>query len=298
MSGSTARLTTLAECAYRVNQLCRPDRVKVEARRLVTEVQADQDEHSGGESDWEKRRRVYFEETAMADDELLDRASHYNDRDLQWQPYEREVQVADVAGLPPRVRREYFNPLPDYYYRRDTPPSEHQPAGSVQIHAWAPVEFLKCNRPNHQFPLPPSNIGREYRFVEIVTALVAIHDADGRFEPIVCEEDPISKHWLFSILRVGIVNGKGTDEWAQALEPLFERVEAEWSKLVESDTNSETGAKKRSGREVDDQEHERRKLVHKRYEDFKLNYKKYGFSRDTFPNAANWMTKAFENMDF
>ena len=68
-----------------------------------------------------------------------------------------------------------------------------------------------------------------------MTALVAIHDADGRFEPIVPEDDPICKQWLFQTFFVGDAKDRGNDEWAWGLEPLLERVEAEWSKQVESD---------------------------------------------------------------
>ena len=233
MSDITAKLTTLADCAHRFNQLCRSENLRSKARCLVADVQAADDEFRKGVSDWQKRKRHYFEVEAIADDELLDDASHYGESDLHWQSYTRVVYVAELGSVPSGMSDTHFRALPYYDSPGGTRPTESLPAGVIEITAWAPTEFLDCNSPNPQLPLPPENIGRAYRLGEIVTALVAIHDADGRFEPIVPKDDPIHKGWLFDIFGIGWVGSQGRDEWAPALEPLLARVEAEWTKLVE-----------------------------------------------------------------
>ena len=39
MADITAKLTTLADCAYRVDQLCRSEQVRAEAKKLIAEIQ-------------------------------------------------------------------------------------------------------------------------------------------------------------------------------------------------------------------------------------------------------------------
>ncbi len=235
---ATVKFTSIKDCAYRINKLFRSERTRAEARRLIAECQKAHDDYGQpwkGESDWDRRRRIYFEETAMVDAELMDDASRYVDSDLRWQSYKRDVGVLEVGSIPPKVRENYWFPLPDYYYHDKSRPLESLPAGDIQITAWAPTEFLLFNNPKPKWPFPPENIGRPYRLEEIVAALVAIHDVNGRFEPIVPEDDPIYKHYLFGTYLTGFAGAMGSDEWAPALEPLLERVEAEFARLDETD---------------------------------------------------------------
>lgn len=228
-SQTTTKFRSHSEIAYCVNVLFRSEETRIRGRELVAEVQQADDQFRQGESEWQKRRRHYFELEVMADEDLLDDASHYTNSDLRWQKYGRDVRVFEVDDIPRKVRERYWNPLPDYYYNSVDPsrPRETLPAGTIDILAWAPVEFLECNSPKPEVPLPPRNIGREYRLAEIVTAFVAIHDADGRFEPIVPADDPICKHWLFEMWLLGKADRMRNIICAAGLEPLLERLEAE-----------------------------------------------------------------------
>ena len=53
---SKSVLTTLADCAYRFNLLCRSEHMRSEARRLVAKVQAADDEFRKGVSDWQRAK--------------------------------------------------------------------------------------------------------------------------------------------------------------------------------------------------------------------------------------------------
>jgi len=58
------------------------------------------------------------------------------------------------------------------------------------------------------------------------------------------------------------------------------------------------GGKKPPGPKVTKTEQEQRKQVYDRYQDFKENYARYGFPKDTYANAAKWMLDKYQDMDF
>jgi hypothetical protein len=188
-----------------------------------------------GDTEWSRRRSEYFEKTCLGRPDLRNQKQQHPD--LCWQEFQRTVFVPEAVILSDPLR-EFFRSFDRMVTRRtghligggqltfqpsELRPARLCPAGEIIINAWGPPEFLSCNDPTPQFPLPPKNIGRDYRPHEVYFAFAILHDADGGFEPFVTDDHPFRAEipWWMTL---ELTRREASDAWVASLEPLFERL--------------------------------------------------------------------------
>ena len=175
------------------------------------------------ETDWHRRRREYFETTAANNLDLLNGRQRIEG--LQWQEYERLISVEDVVALPASLR--CFLDVVDDGEGHLVAVEYSNGENRLLIPAWAPIDLLPCNDPTPNFPLPPGNIGRDYRLHENCFVLAVLHDADGGFEPFVPDGHELGeshfRNFLACVRVAGLVS-TADESWVPELEPLLDRV--------------------------------------------------------------------------
>lgn len=181
----------------------------------------------GGDTDWHRLRRDYFETIAIADKRRLGRPMPSDE--LVRIEYRRLVDAKEATELPPKLRK-FLDVNIDEYTGDVKPVIYGSGQQEIVICAWASKEFLECHDPTPQWPLPPLDIGRDYHLPEIAFALAVLHDADGSFEPWIPEghelHSPLFLNYV-TLVRAAGLESTASDEWTDRLAKLFRRAKKE-----------------------------------------------------------------------